>query len=115
MFYDSLKFFNTQWIVEFLNLEKNVSVLWEHVRKVFCENGSVKYIKCSHCTKTYSTSSNGLRHLKKCNHCTKTSSTSSNGLRHLKSTHSKQLKLVMDSKKNPSYTYGLKCEIVKKL
>ena len=115
MNYDSLKSLSTMDCGVLKSRKKNVSVLWEHARKVFCENGSVKYIKCSHCTKTYSTSSNGLRHLKKCNHCTKTSSTSSNGLRHLKSTHSKQLKLVMDSKKNPSYTYGLKCEIVKKL
>ena len=92
--YDSLKSLSTMNCGG-LKSRKNVSVLWEHARKVFRENGSVKYIKC--------------------NHCTKTSSTSSNGLRHLKSTHSKQLKLVMDSKKNPSYTYGLKCEIVKKL
>ena len=70
-----------QWTVEFLNLEKNVSVLWEHARKVFCENGSVKYIKCNHCTKTYSTSSNALRHLK--------------------STHSNHLAPSKDSKKNP--------------
>ena len=81
MNYDSLKSLSTMDCGG-LKSRKNVSVLWEHVRKVFCENGSVKYIKCSHCTKTYSTSSNGLSHLKKCNHkkcnhCTKTSSTSS--------------------------------------
>ena len=51
-------------------------------------------------------------------HCEKTFSyvgrSTSNTLNHLYRTHSKQLKPVMDSKKNPSYTYGLKCAIVKK-
>ena len=78
-----------------LKKRKNASVLWEHARKVFRENGSVKYIKCIHCRKT--------------------SSTASNALRHLKSTHFNHLAPSTDSKKKPSYAYELKCAIVKKL
>ena len=36
-----------------LKKRKNASVLWEHARKVFRENGSVKYIKCIHCEKHF--------------------------------------------------------------
>ena len=78
-----------------LKKRKNASVLWEHARKVFCENGSVKYIKCDHCRKT--------------------SSTTSNALRHLKSTHFNHLGSSKDSKKKLSHTYELKCAIVRKL
>ena len=79
-----------------LKKRKNASVLWEHARKVFRENGTVKHIKCNHCEKTFY------------------GGVTSSALNHLYRTHSKQLKPVMDSKKNPSYTYDLKCEIVKK-
>ena len=77
-----------------LKKRKNASMLWEHATKVFCDNGSVKYIKC--------------------NHCGKTCSTASNASRHLKNAHFNRLNSFMDSKKKASYTYELKCEIVKK-
>ena len=69
-------------------------MLWEHATKVFRDNGLVKYIKC--------------------NHCGKTCSTASNASRHLKSAHFNRLNSFMDSKKKASYTYELKCDIVKK-
>ena len=69
-------------------------MLWEHATKVFCDNGSVKYIKCKLCGNTCSTASNASRHLK--------------------SVHSNHVIASLDSKKKGSYTYELKCEIVKK-
>ena len=49
-----------------LKKKKKMSVLWEHARKVFHENGSVKHIKCIHCGKTYygGSTSNALKHPK---------------------------------------------------
>ena len=47
-----------------LKKRKNASILWEHARKVFHENGMVKHIKCMHCGKAFSTASSVSRHLK---------------------------------------------------
>ena len=83
-----------------LKKRKNASVLWKHARKVFHENGMVKHIKCMHCEKTFSYDGRGP---------------TSNVLNHLKHIHFNHLKPVMESKKNPHYTYELKCEIIKKV
>ena len=79
-----------------LKKRKNASILWEHARKVFRENGTVKHIKCNHCEKTFY---GGI---------------TSNALNHLYRTHFNHLAPSVDSKKKPSHTYDLKCEIVKK-
>ena len=77
-----------------LKERKNSSKLWQHATKVFHDNGTIRYIKC--------------------NHCAKTSKHQTNASRHLKTVHFNHVAPSLDSKKEPSYTYELKCEIVKK-
>ena len=79
--------------------EKKTSVLWEHARKVFRENGSVKHVKCKHCEKTFSY----------------VGASTSNALNHVLCYHQNQAIASLDSKNKPSHTYELKCEIKQKL
>ena len=76
-----------------------MSLLWRHARKVFCENGTVKHVKCKHCRKTFSY----------------VGGSTSNALNHLYRNHFNRLTPFMESTKRPRYTYELKCEIIKKL
>ena len=75
-----------------------MSVLWEHARIVFRENGSVKDVKCKHYEKKNSYVGTSL----------------SNALNHVYRYHSNHVVPSPESKNRPPHTYELKCEIKQK-